>query len=128
MAITTNLAKGVFVYSAKENEEKKRKPVLNQRKPRKTVNTLNRNTAMRGVRELINQHYFFFLSVWWPSWCWVYGSVCSKSWSEYKLARCLLCLLCLQGTFGGLDLLLQRWEDILWKAPCRNAETSMCCM
>ena len=49
------LAKGVFVYSAKENKKEKRKPALDQRKPRKTVNTLNRNTAMRGVRELINQ-------------------------------------------------------------------------
>ena len=48
------------MYSAKENKEKKRKPVLNQRKPRKTVNTLNRNTAMHRVRELINQHNFFF--------------------------------------------------------------------
>ena len=52
MTITTNLAKGAFVYSAKENKKKKRKPILNQRKPRKTVNTFNRNTAMRGVREL----------------------------------------------------------------------------
>ena len=60
MTITTNLAKGAFVYSAKENKKKKRKPILNQRKPRKTVNTFNRNTAMRGVRELINQHDFFF--------------------------------------------------------------------
>lgn len=37
MPITTNLAKGVFVYSAKENKKKKRKPILNQRKLRKTV-------------------------------------------------------------------------------------------
>lgn len=120
--------KRCFCVLCQRKQKEKEEPALNQRKPRKTVNTLNRNTAICGMRELINQHDSFFLSVWWPSWGWVYGSVCTKSWSEYKLARCLLCLLCLQGTFGGLDLLLQRWKDILWEAPCRNAETPMCCM
>ena len=51
MSITTNLAKGVFVYSAKENKKEKRKPSLNQRKLRKTVKHIKQKYShARGER------------------------------------------------------------------------------
>ena len=63
MSITTNLAKGVFVYSAKENKKEKTKPALNQRKLRKTIKHIKRKYYQvwdERINQSINMTLFFY--------------------------------------------------------------------
>lgn len=63
--------------------------------------------------------------VWWGYELRGNGSVCLKSEFWAVLAPSMLCLLNMQWTAGGFDLLLLWRKDPLWKAPCWVAQATL---
>lgn len=81
---------------------------------------------------LFIEFYFFsfpFLSTVWGSDKWRgHCSFCTKGGSWKMLAPSVLCLRHMRGSIGGPHILPPGWQDLLWPAPCREAETPLLCL